>query len=324
MNNLLIKKYESLKIGWFGGEPLTGLKNIESISKILLNFCNEKSIIYSAGMTTNGLLLKRDLAYKLFNEFKINNFEITLDGYANYHDERRHTKSNNKTFDVIYKNLVDICKNKPDDLFISVRCNTDSRNKDGILPLLEKIKSDGIEDKISIYFAHLHSWGNDAHKLGAEKKEFASWELNWFTYMLTNNFNFKLIPGRSKNLCMAVNPHSELVDPFGEVFSCTETSLVESYKDQNGKNIYSLGNIKEEIDNNKRKVFSNFYDENEFNKYPCYTCNMLPVCGGGCPKSWKEGIQACPNEKFNMPERLLLYYAYKKMNSQKYNGIAKD
>ncbi len=314
-DKLLNKKYQRLKIGWFGGEPLTGISKIESISEKLLDFCNKNSIYYSSGMTTNGLLLKRNIALNLFKKYKISQFEITLDGIASFHDERRHTKNRNKTFDIIYKNLVDICKDKPEELEISVRCNTDNRNKDGILPLLEKIRSDGIQDKLFIYFAQIHSWGNNAHNLAAEKNEFASWELDWFTYMLNNEFNIRLIPGRTKNLCMAVNQHSELVDPFGDVFSCTETSLVQAYKNSDDKNIYRLGNIKEKIDETKRIIFSDFYDENEFNKYPCFSCNMLPVCGGGCPKSWKDGLQACPNEKFNMPERLMLYYANIKQRS---------
>ncbi|WP_449399536.1 SPASM domain-containing protein [Chryseobacterium wanjuense] len=40
----------------------------------------------------------------------------------------------------------------------------------------------------------------------------------------------------------------------------------------------------------------------------CLTCNFFPVCGGACPKSWMEGNIPCPSFKYNMPERLRLYY----------------
>jgi uncharacterized protein len=36
---------------------------------------------------------------------------------------------------------------------------------------------------------------------------------------------------------------------------------------------------------------------------------MLPVCGGMCPKSWVEGVPACPPAKFNIAERLMIRYA---------------
>jgi uncharacterized protein len=35
---------------------------------------------------------------------------------------------------------------------------------------------------------------------------------------------------------------------------------------------------------------------------------MLPVCGGACPKSWAEGRRACPPNKFNIKEKLILSY----------------
>ncbi|WP_211363251.1 SPASM domain-containing protein [Fluviispira multicolorata] len=67
------------------------------------------------------------------------------------------------------------------------------------------------------------------------------------------------------------------------------------------------------IDKTKRSVFSDFYDAGVFENFSCNTCTMLPVCGGGCPKSWKENIQACPTPKFNISQRLLLYYAYNRI-----------
>lgn len=42
--------------------------------------------------------------------------------------------------------------------------------------------------------------------------------------------------------------------------------------------------------------------------YPCHTCKMFPVCGGGCPKSWEEGIIACPSNKFNIQDKLAINY----------------
>lgn len=42
----------------------------------------------------------------------------------------------------------------------------------------------------------------------------------------------------------------------------------------------------------------------------------MPVCGGGCPKSWKEGIKPCPSTKFNIKDKLLLHYATNKLNGK--------
>jgi uncharacterized protein len=31
---------------------------------------------------------------------------------------------------------------------------------------------------------------------------------------------------------------------------------------------------------------------------------MLPVCGGSCPKLWREGYVPCPSFKYNWEDRL--------------------
>jgi uncharacterized protein len=36
----------------------------------------------------------------------------------------------------------------------------------------------------------------------------------------------------------------------------------------------------------------------------CGRCPILPICGGSCPKLWREGHIPCPSIKFNFQERL--------------------
>lgn len=304
--------YKKLSICWFGGEPLTGIDVIQNMSKDLIQYCDNKGIEYKSKMVTNGLLLKKDLAFNLFEKFRIKRFEITLDGDKFFHDKRRHTKTGQSTFDIIYKNILDICTYKTDDLKIVIRCNVDDRNKEGIIPLLERLKNDDLHQKLNIYFAPLHSWGNDAHKLASDKLNFATMEIEWMSVMISMGFSLSLLPKRKKNLCIAVNPNSELIDPKGNVFSCSEVSLVPTYE-ENGKNKFSLGNINEKIDDEKRKILSDFYDDGVFEKFSCSSCSIFPVCGGGCPKIWKEKIVACPPIKINLPQRLLMYYARKRL-----------
>lgn len=304
--------FEKLTTSWFGGEPLTGLSAIYNISKELIDYCSKHGIIYNSKMVTNGLLLKRELALNLFENYFVDQFEITLDGDKPFHDLRRGTKLGQGTFSSIYKNVFDICSNKPSSLKITIRCNVDDRNKDGILPLLEKLKNDGLHEKLTVYFAPIHSWGNDAHKFAAERDNFASMEIEWLTTMISMGFQVDLLPNRVKELCMAVNKNSELLDPLGNIFSCTEVSLVPTYE-KNGKNLFSLGKIDGDIDESKRKLLSDFYDEGVFDNFPCSRCHVFPVCGGGCPKQWKEGTMACPSFKINLPDRLLIHYANKKL-----------
>jgi uncharacterized protein len=313
------KKYEDLKISWFGAEPLSGLGVIRKLSYRLQEIAKDFGINYSSKIVTNGWKMSLPIAQELVNTHKVDNIEITLDGTAEFHDNRRHTKSNGKTFNKIYNNLLDICREDSLDVKISVRCNIDARNKDGISPLIKKFVQDNLQSRIYLYFAQIHSWGNDAHMLAADKQKFATWELEWLVEMEAYGFKVNYLYPRKKQVCMALNPLSELIDPNGGIFGCTEVSLVPSYGNENS-NIHQLGNVNEGFLEKNKSDFSNFYDKNEIEKFPCKSCEIFPICGGSCPKEWKEGRVPCPSMKFNSKDRLLLYYI-KKLKTKEYNDF---
>jgi uncharacterized protein len=99
---------KSIYIGWFGGEPLMGLPQIRALSYSLKELAAEKGIPYNAKIVTNGLSLKENIFVELAKELNINQIEITLDGTAEYHDQRRITKEGKATFDIIFGNLMKI------------------------------------------------------------------------------------------------------------------------------------------------------------------------------------------------------------------------
>ena len=75
-------------------------------------------------------------------------------------------------------------------------------------------------------------------------------------------------------------------------------------------NRYAIGHLDHGADiPGRRELLAGFYEEVERGIYDCHGCNMLPTCGGSCPKSWREGTPACPAQKFNISERLQLFYA---------------
>ena len=285
------------------------------------SICNEKSLSYSAKIVTNGWKLTLPVAHDLINNHKINHIEITLDGIEEFHDSRRHTKGGKKTFESIYDNLLNLCHIKDEKTNVSIRCNIDERNKEGISPLIKKLAEDNLQDRISIYFAQIHSWGNDAHKLAADKKNFSEWEIDWFIEMESYGFKVNYLHSRKKQVCMTLDPMSELIDPFGGIFGCTEVSLVPSYEKENGSNVHQLGNSKNEYKTKLNKnIFADFYEEEEIKKYHCHTCEIFPICGGSCPKEWKEGRIPCPSIKFNIKQRLVLQ-SIKELKNKEYMGF---
>ncbi len=307
------KEYNHLSIAWFGSEPLVGLAQIRDLTPKFKEMAQRHNCTYDSKVVTNGLSLKEHIFVELVKKHGVTKIEVTLDGTAEYHDARRHTKAGLSTFNLIFKNLLDIF-NRPDfktlGCTISIRCNVDERNSMSVVPLIEFLAAHNLQDKIEyFYVAPIHSWGNEAHLLSHEKEEFAKNEIDWILAQYQNGFRPGFLPGIKPVVCLSVTPDSEVFDAFGNVFDCTETPYVDVYANTE----YVLGNVHNGLSTiSKHRPLLSFNDEVANNEYPCSTCKMLPVCGGGCPKSWREGIVACPSNKFNIKEKLMLFYALKK------------
>lgn len=314
------KKWSKIIIGWFGGEPLVGLPQIRLLTKELKSIAEAKGIPYEAKVVTNGLSLKKDIFLELVNKLNVKRIEITLDGTAKFHDGVRHTKSGNPTFDIIIKNLEEIfsIKNYHElGCSISIRCNVDHRNWDGVSPLIRLLADKKFNEYISYFYPiGVYSWGgNDAHTKSLTKEEFAEKEIDWYIEMLEYGFTPNILPGRVKQVCIAVSKDSEMYDAFGNIYNCTEVSYTDFYDDTP----YKLGNLKYEPSINlSNKPLNDWNDEIANNTdLPCHSCKMLPVCGGACPKSWHEDMRACPSNKFNIKEKLALAYIIANSNGDR-------
>ena len=319
--NLDKKPFDSLGICWFGGEPLMGLSSIKRLSKKFLEMAHNNKIRYSAKIVTNGLSLKKEIFYDLLINYQVREFEVTLDGTAEHHDLRRHTKKGGKTYDIIVKNLEEIVADqrfKNNNPNIIIRSNIDKNNFLSTKLLIKELKQKGILANVKFYMAPIHSWGNDAHFQSLSHQEFADFEMDTYLYLAENGQNVQFLPGKMKNVtCMSLLENAELFDANGNLYNCSEVSQVPVYEKDNHK--YRLADYRttefEEIDKVERP-FSDWNDTIYNGNFPCKTCKILPVCGGSCPKLWKEGIVACPSLKFNIKDRMVLQFHQNNIDSE--------
>lgn len=308
------RKYKQVDVSWFGGEPLMSWSVMKKLSPKLKEIAKNVNCKYMSHLVSNGLSLKSEIYQELASEMDCTFIEITLDGTKEFHDQRRDTKLKESTFDIIFSNLLSIVNREDypiNNCYISVRCNVDDRNKDGVVPLIKLLSEHKLQDKIRFYTARVYSWGNEAHLLTANDS-YSVDEIDWFIELYNAGFNFSILPRTNPVVCSAVTPDYELIDPWGKVYNCTETPLVPFYGSE-----YVIGNISKDITNVKpfeQRPYTDWYDriQDKKNEIYCTTCKILPVCGGRCPKSWMDGIPPCPSMKFNMEDRLILSYIHSK------------
>jgi uncharacterized protein len=299
-------RYTGLEIGWFGAEPLIGLSVIRTLTPRLRDLATAHRCAYTAKIVTNGVALLPRVARELVLDLGVNEIEVTLDGPPAVHDARRGTKTGRPTFKRIFTNLLGLANDPALDVRLVLRCNVDRRNAEQVPDLIEMLADAGLHRRARLYFAPVHDWGNEATSLSLSPQEYADLEVDWLALMSLRDFDVPVLPGAKPVVCMAVSPHAGLTDPNGERFNCTEVSLVPAYGTPNR---YSLGTPDQPRASAAADALGRFLDDVEQHKFDCSRCQMLPVCGGACPKQWLDGHKPCPSAKHNIKDRLILAWA---------------
>lgn len=95
---------KSMRVNWYGGEPLLAPQVIESLSGHFLALCEEFGATYDAGIITNGYLLTPENA-DMLGRCHVSVAQITLDGIGAAHDATRHLVGGGPTYERIVANL---------------------------------------------------------------------------------------------------------------------------------------------------------------------------------------------------------------------------
>lgn len=130
----LRKKYKiksSLRISFYGGEPLLEFEKIQECVTLAHKILPNVTLIFS--MTTNGILLNKYIDYLIENDFKLH---ISIDGnYRN--NEYRITKYHKQSYPIVYKNIKKIFQNEPEYFKSNVSFSTVLHDKNNYLDAIE-------------------------------------------------------------------------------------------------------------------------------------------------------------------------------------------
>ena len=144
-----VRSARLMSVGWFGGEPLVAWDVMKSLSARFISYCSERDVKYRASITTNGYFLVKKVIQNL-TDCGVDCLQVTLDGPAEIHDQRRRLKNGKGTFQALIRNLTNVCQAIPN-IRLTIRVNVDAVSYDRIpelLPLLPAV----IKDQCEIYF----------------------------------------------------------------------------------------------------------------------------------------------------------------------------
>lgn len=288
-----IQNYIGVHISWFGGEPLINKESLSYISKRLIEMCHFYKRKYTADMTTNAYLLD----YNTFNEmldYKINNFQITVDGTKELHDSQRFLRDGKGTYNQIMKNLHDIKNSKRKDFKITIRVNFTKKLFDVFDEFYKSIEEFLFDNRFYVSFFTVKDIEGTVDKelkndiLDNSKNPME--RIYNTIYKQSKSLNLRkdlLNPGME--LCYGGKKDNFVIKSDGSVFKCTI-----DFEDKNNQ----VG----VLDDGKLILFDKYYnyisDRNKCKDY--YRCFFAPVCTGDpCPKK-NNNQKNCPFLKDNM------------------------
>jgi uncharacterized protein len=301
------RSIKRLHVAWYGGEPLLALPVIESLSDHLISLCNRSSVAYDAMIVTNGYKLTPQVARSLYSR-QVKSAQVTIDGAAGYHDQRRSLLGGQPTFARICENLKAVLDEVP--LRLSVRINIDVRNFKSIRRVLEHFVSLGLARRkmFGVYFAPVEAITEGCHCVAdvcMSKGDYGSLEAELTRYAYDLGLAALPYPPRFRGVCGAVRPKGIVVIPNGDLHKCWDTVHMGEHK---VGSVFDLDAARVDERANEWRQWSPF--ENKI----CTSCKILPNCAGSCAHKFINSDQTrgeaaslpCPSWKYNIMERLIL------------------
>ncbi len=264
-----------LKLNWFGGEPLLHFDIIRQYTEHFIKYCSEKNLEYSANMTTNGLLLTKEVTDYMYAH-GLKTLQVTIDGtepfYMNYKKGRPGD----------LQRLIDNVKYAAGFFDINVRFNTSAENRESILEIAELLSKTVDMKRVQMYPARIYGCETVEGITGLSDSEFSE-----FSRIFTEKFKeyeFDVEYARvSARLayCGSMRRDYAIIGPDGYLYRCEH---------QIGKESEIIGDLKYGFYRNEADMkFLNIPYAQE-----CRNCNLLPYCFGGCPSD-----RICEHAKFD-------------------------
>ncbi len=251
----------TVKIQWFGGEPLVGAAVIDRISGRLRDAGKK----FRSTMISNGYLFDDENVKKAAEDWNLQKVQITLDGTEEvYNRAKAFIYRDGSPYRVVMDNIGRLIKAG---IRVSVRLNLDKYNAEDLLVLADELRDAfGGEKLFGVYSHPLFEEGYSREHVEARRKEIYGLEKRLRGRLIENGiFHEAGLSGRLPvNHCMADSGKSVTILPDGRIGLC------EHYTDSN-----MIGTIWDEA--RDKELIERWRVRRE--AIPaCRTCVLYPEC----------------------------------------------
>lgn len=229
---------------------------------------------FRANIITNGSLLREDIIEKL-PSLHLTHIQISLDGLSHEHDKTRHYKNGQPSFVDIESGIKRLLSNTA--IKVSLRVGVDNTHPKSYLDVYTYMKKKfpkAVENgqlQIGANVIQDRTGFDNGSNCFSDRQLY---EKDLFDFENENVRQFRpSLPGLNMP-CMYKTPASLAIDSHGFIYPCLEYL---------GNPSKSIGNvIKGELSFSKQANL--LFNDSVFDDKVCLSCNVFPICGGGCPK----------------------------------------
>jgi uncharacterized protein len=264
-----VPRKQEIRLTFYGGEPLLSLGLTEYISERVKSLAGQNGITYSGHIVTNGTLLTPAVAERL-TAAGVKEASVTLDGPGDIHDAFRPFKGGKGSFDIIIKNLNEVCKI----MDVEVGGNFMKENYHQFPFLLDCLADEGLTpDKLLLVrFDPVTQESDDMAPPGFHGgcgcfNE--SWLYDAGVYLREEIMKrgykvHKFMP----MTCLMDMADRSVINFDGEIYKCP--GLI-------GRKKFSVGNLRDGVENYRES-----HNLDNWKNEGCLDCAYLPLCFGGC------------------------------------------
>ncbi len=225
IKNLISKRMPELKIlkiSWFGGEPLAAKDVIAEICQHIIELKSQfPKLHYESVMTTNGYHLNQAMLHKL-SVLGMNDYQISLDGHDEVHNQTRIRADGAGTFQKIWENLL-AAKNTDLDFGIMIRIHVTPDNIASLPILINRINLNFRNDpRFRLFFKAIEDLGGPNSKSfnvlkGKDKQTI----LNELYTLVDPKILIEKIENKKPYICYAAQGNSFVIRANGKLGKCT-------------------------------------------------------------------------------------------------------
>lgn len=221
-----IEGLDVLVIDWFGGEPLLASNIMLEIMRYTKELCAGEGVKFKSSITTNGYKLSLALAKEL-SELNMYNYQISLDGDEQAHNETRRHAGGQGTFDVIWNNLLAM-KRSSIEFSVVLRLHLTPTNDESMKSLVGKIQEHILPDsRFKVFLKPVGNWGGpntgSIRTLdGRSSFERVKYLKGLLAGPISTEVNNRVqTPEVSEYICYAASPNALVIRADGRVAKCT-------------------------------------------------------------------------------------------------------